>query len=48
MSFFVFVMAPTLEKHEDYEFLGLNTETTDNRELYVEQVQSAVDKILDD
>lgn len=37
-----------IKKFDYYEFLGLNTETTDNRELYVEQVQSAVDKILDD
>ena len=37
-----------IKKFDYYEFLNLNTDTVDNRELYVKQVQTAVDKILDD
>jgi predicted ABC-type ATPase len=37
-----------IKKFDYYVFLKLNTESIDNRELYVKQVQFAVDSILDD
>ena len=37
-----------IKKFDYYEFLKSNTESVDNRELYVKHVQTAVDSILDD
>jgi predicted ABC-type ATPase len=37
-----------IKKFDYYEFLKSNTESIDNRELYVKHVQAAVDNILDD